>query len=108
MKFKSGDIVYVKEGIKKILARGVVTGDYYYDDDALEYKHRRKVDWLQVGKWELHQTFAQKTLTCLNPYPNLIQEIEQVMNEDFIDPKITEVNEFRNWLSNQLLIQGLA
>ncbi|MCR2820035.1 AAA family ATPase [Lederbergia panacisoli] len=103
-----GDVVYVKEGIKKILARGVVTGDYYYDDEALEYKHRRKVDWLQVGKWELRQTVAQKTLTCLNPYPNFIKEIDQVMNEDFIDPKIAEVNEFRNWLSNQVTDTGVS
>lgn len=101
-----GDVVYVKEGIKKILARGFVTGDYFFDDGASEYKHRRNVDWLQVGKWELHQSFAQKTLTCLNPYPNFIQEIDQVMNEDFIDPKIAEVNEFRNWLSNQVTDTG--
>lgn len=101
-----GDVVYVKEGIKKILARGIVTGDYYFDDEASEFKHRRKVDWLQVGKWELHQSFPQKTLTCLNPYPNLIQEIDQVINEDFIDHKTAEVNEFRNWLSNQVTDTG--
>lgn len=105
---QKGDVVYVKEGIKKILARGVVTGDYYFDDEASKYKNRRKVDWLQVGKWELHQTFAQKTLTCLNPYPNFIQEIDQVMNENFIDPKIAEVNEFRNWLSNQVTDTGVS
>lgn len=105
---QTGDVVYVKEGINKILARGVVTGDYYFDDEASEYKHRRKVNWLQVGKWELHQTFAQKTLTCLNPYPNSIQEIDQVMNGDFIDPKIAEVNEFRNWLSNQVTDTGVS
>ncbi|WP_194842082.1 AAA family ATPase [Gracilibacillus salitolerans] len=105
---QTGDVVYVKEGMKRILARGVVTGDYYFDDEASEYKHRRKVDWLQVGNWELHQSFAQKTLTCLNAYPNFIQEIDQVMNEDFIDPKIAEVNEFRNWLSNQVTDTGAS
>lgn len=105
-KIQTGDVVYVKAGIKKVLARGLVTGEYYFDDEATEYKHRRKVDWLQVGTWELHQTFAQKTLTCLNPYPNFIQEIEQVMNEDFIDPKNAEVNEFRNWLSKQVTDTG--
>ncbi|WP_205524778.1 AAA family ATPase [Paenibacillus sp. ALJ109b] len=105
---QTGDVVYVKEGIKKILARGVVTGDYYFDNEASEYKHRRKVDWLQVGKWELHQTFAQKTLTCLNPYPILIQEIDQVINEDFINPKIAEINDFRNWLSNQVTDTGVS
>jgi len=105
---KIGDIIYVKEGIKKILARGVVTGDYYFDYEASEYKHRRTVKWLQVGKWELHQTFAQKTLTCLNNYPNFIQEIDKVMNEDFIDPKIAEVNEFQTWLSNQITDTGAS
>lgn len=105
---QAGDTIYVKEGIKKILARGVVMGDYYFDDEASEYKHRRKVDWQQVGKWDIHQTFAQKTLTCLNNYPNFIQEIDQVMNEDFIDPKTAEVNEFRNWLSNQVTDTGAS
>ncbi|WKA54475.1 AAA family ATPase [Planococcus shixiaomingii] len=103
-----GDTIYVKEGIKKILARGVVMGDYYFDDEAPEYKHRRKVEWQQVGKWEIHQTFAQKTLTCLNSYPTLIQEIDQVMNEGFIDSKDTEVNEFRIWLSNQVTDTGAS
>lgn len=102
-----GDTIYVKEGIKRILARGIVMGDYYFDDKSAEYKHRRKVEWQQVGRWEIHQTFAQKTLTCLNSYPSLIQEIDQVMNEDFIDPKTAEINEFRNWLSNQVSDTGV-
>lgn len=105
---KIGDIVYAKEGIRRILARGVVTEDYYFDDKASEYKHRRKVEWHQVGRWEIHQTFAQKTLTCLNSYPSFIQEIEQIINEDFIDPKDAEVNEFRTWLSNQVTDTGFS
>ncbi|MDX8045373.1 AAA family ATPase [Gracilibacillus sp. S3-1-1] len=105
---QTGDVVFVKEGITKVLARGVVKGEYYFDNEALEYKHRRKVDWIQVGKWELHQSFAQKTLTCLNSYPSLIQEIDQVMNEDSIDPKRAEVNEFQNWLSNQVTDTGVS
>jgi 5-methylcytosine-specific restriction protein B len=103
-----GDIIYVKEGIKKILARGVVMGEYYFDNEASGYKHRRKVEWQQVGRWEIHQTFAQKTLTCLNSYPNLIQEIDQILNEGFIDSKDAEVNEFRIWLSNQVTDTGAS
>lgn len=105
---KPGDTIYVKEGVKKILARGIVMGDYYFDNEASEFKHRRKVEWQQVGKWEINQTFAQKTLTCLNSYPILIQEIDQVMNEGFIDSKDTEVNEFRIWLSNQVTDTGAS
>jgi 5-methylcytosine-specific restriction enzyme B len=105
---QTGDVIYVKEGIKKILARGVVTGDYYFDDEASEYKHRRKVDWVQVGKWELHQSFPQKTLTCLNPYPSFIKEIDQAMNEESFDPEIAEVNDFRTWLSQQVTDTGVS
>ncbi|SFS82862.1 AAA family ATPase [Paenibacillus sp. 453mf] len=101
-----GDIVYAKEGVKKIIARGVVIGEYYFDSGKTEYKHRRKVEWLQVGKWELRQTFAQKTMTSLNPYPDLIQEIEQVINDDIFDLTKAEVNEFRTWLSNQVTDNG--
>ncbi|MET3682908.1 5-methylcytosine-specific restriction protein B [Alkalibacillus flavidus] len=101
-----GDVIYVKEGMQKILARGVVTGDYYFEVKGKEYIHRRKVDWLQVGGWNVSQVFPQKTLTCLNPYPNFIKEIDQTMNEDYIDPKKSEVNEFRDWLSNQATLTG--
>ncbi|MEK4967051.1 AAA family ATPase [Cytobacillus sp. FSL R7-0696] len=103
---KIGDIVYAKEGLKKVIARGIVVGEYYFDSEKTEYKHRRKVEWLQVGRWELRQTFAQKTLTVLNPYPDLIQEIEQVINDDIIDTTKAEVNEFRTWLSNQVTDNG--
>lgn len=103
---QKGDIIYIKEGISRILARGIVTGEYYFDSKASEYKHRRKVEWLQVGKWELHQTFAQKTITHINRYPGLIQEIEQVMTEETIEPKVAEINEFRNWLSTEVTDTG--
>ena len=102
-----GDIIYVKDGIKKILGLGVVTGDYYYDVNVAEYPHRRQVEWLQMGKWELHQTFAQKTLTSINGYPGLIQEIEQVIAEDTLDSKTAEINEFRSWLSTQVTDTGI-
>lgn len=105
---EKGDIIYVKDGIKKILASGIVTGEYYYDHSAAEYPHRRKVEWLQVGKWELHQTIAQKTLTCINRYPSLVQEIEQVMAENTLDPKIAEINEFRSWLATQVTDTGIT
>lgn len=103
---QSGDVIFVKDGVKKVIARGVVTSDYFFDSEKEEYKHRRSVKWLQVGKWALHHAFTQKTLTCLNNYPNFIQEIEQVISDDTIDTKIAEINEFRSWLSNQVTDTG--
>lgn len=105
---KIGDVVYVKDGIQKVLARGIVSGDYYYDAEATEYKHRRKVEWIQTGHWDLHQKFAQKTLTYLNNYPDLIQAIDNIMDEEFIDPMSAKVNEFRSWLSQQVTPMGVS
>lgn len=103
-----GDVIYAKQGVKKILARGIVTGDYYFDNKATEYKHRRKIDWLQIGDWDISKILPTKMLTCLNNYPDYIKEIDRAMNEKFIDPKNTEVKEFKNWLSNQVTEMGVG
>lgn len=35
---KPGDVIVAKRGIKEIIGRGVVTGDYVYDADAEHYR----------------------------------------------------------------------
>lgn len=104
---QQGDIVFIKDGLNKILASGIVDSDYFFDETAEEYKHRRKMEWQQVGNWHLHRNIAQKSLTCITPYPDMIQEIEQLMNEDYIDPKLAEINEFQTWLAQQKTITGM-
>lgn len=104
---QQGDIVFIKEGLNKVLASGIVASDYFFDEQAAEYKHRRKMDWQQLGSWELHRNIPQKSLTCITHYPDMIQEIEQVMNEDYIDPKEAEINEFQTWLANQKTNTGV-
>ena len=42
---KNGDLVFVKEGTKKLLAAGEVQGDYEYQEDE-HHPHTRKVKWL--------------------------------------------------------------
>ena len=48
---KPGDIVYVKSGMKKLVGKGIVTGEYYFDQNAPEYKHRHEVNWTNKGEW---------------------------------------------------------
>ncbi|CCK20657.1 restriction endonuclease [Lactococcus laudensis] len=77
---KPGDIVYAKAGVKRIVGRGVVTGDYYFDNRASEYKHRHAVDWTNIGSWDLREQVAQKTLTNFNDYPDFIVYMDQLIN----------------------------
>ena len=45
---KPGDVVFVKRGIGTVLGRGVVQGDYEYDEDRTDFFNKRKVIWTNV------------------------------------------------------------
>ena len=61
-----GDIVYAKKGTFSIIGRGVVEGDYVYDDSLDEYKNTRRIRWTEVGIWDSPFRLPQKTLTQLS------------------------------------------
>lgn len=46
---KPGDIVYAKQGMSKIIGRGIVTGEYVFDDSRANYKSYRQVEWTHIG-----------------------------------------------------------
>ena len=48
-----GDIVFAKQGIKKIVGYGEVTGDYLFDDKRKSFKNTRRMKWLGKGTWDL-------------------------------------------------------
>lgn len=63
---KEGDIIIVKQGTSKLLGRGVVQSECYYDDSREEYGNRRKVTWTHKGVWDVDVTLPQKTLTSIS------------------------------------------
>ena len=63
---KVGDIVFVKKGIYKIIGRGVVSGDYEFDENRTDYNHVRKVNWTHDGEWKYPGQAVMKTLTDIN------------------------------------------
>ena len=79
---KPGDVIFVKRGLKEIIGRGVVTGDYVYDPDGGEYPHLRDVSWNRQGSWRSDQQFAMKTLTEITDYPDLLARIESYFEND--------------------------
>ena len=73
-----GDIVYAKRGRKEILARGVVTGCYRFDESrANAYKNIRAVKWTHIGKWTYPIGSAPvKTLTDMTLYTDYVEAFE--------------------------------
>lgn len=103
---KPGDIIYVKSGVRKIIGSGIVTGEYYFEHKASEYKHRHKVKWGSKGNWDLKDQVALKTLTNINKYPDLIVYMDQLINGEKIEQDSLLINEFKTWLSQQVQQNG--
>ncbi|WP_319996095.1 AAA family ATPase [Trichococcus shcherbakoviae] len=102
-----GDVVYVKKGTKRIVGRGIVTSDYYFDNSSNSYKHRRTVDWTNKGEWDLRDAIAQKTLTKFNQSTDWIDYAERLINgEEIPDEKTKFIKQFELWLANQKLPSG--
>ena len=78
---KPGDIVYAKKGQSKIIGRGIVTSDYYYEESDDEYCNFRSVDWTNIGEWDHPGKAAIKTLTDVTSYTDYIEKLEAL----FID-----------------------
>ena len=84
---QQGDIVYAKKGLNKIIGRGIVESDYYYDDSLSTYRHIRKVKWTHIGDWEYSfQNLPLKTLTDISKYPELTRRL----NEMIVEGKVEE------------------
>lgn len=79
---KPGDVVFVKRGLKEIIGRGVVTGDYVYDPEGGEYPHLREVSWKRQGSWRSDQQFPMKTLTEITDYSDLLARFEAHFEND--------------------------
>lgn len=103
---KPGDIVFVKSGRRKVIGRGIVTGEYYFDEQALEYKHRHKIDWINKGNWELKEQVSMKTLTNINSSSDSIVYMNQLMSDEPMEQDTLLINEFKNWLSQQVQQNG--
>ena len=77
-----GDIVYANKGINKIIGRGVVEGDYYYDQTLSTYRHIRKVKWTHYGDWDYPaHKLVQNTLTDITKYPEFVDNLNDIVVE---------------------------
>ncbi len=78
---KPGDVVFVKKGLKKVVGRGVVEGEYIYDKQRGEFCHIRKVRWTDKGEWEHPDQYVMKTLTDMTPYMDFLKKMQALFDE---------------------------
>ena len=70
-----GDVVFAKKGRTNIIGRGIVEGEYEYDEKREEYCSVRKVHWTEVGQWQTQELLALKTLTDITRYTDYVKRL---------------------------------
>ena len=88
---KPGDIVFAKQGMHKIIGRGVVDSDYNFKENADDgYNNVRAVKWTNIGEWEHPGQAAMKTLTDITQYTKYVEELNALFDTDEDDDDIPE------------------
>ena len=67
-----GDYVVYPSKTNKQINIGVVEGDYYFDEDAIDYPHQRKVKWL---KHYPRTSFSQGALYETGSFMSLFEKL---------------------------------
>lgn len=87
---KDGDIIFAKNGMRKIVGKGVVSSGYIYDSSRKTYKHIRKVKWTNNGEWEHPGQAVMKTLTNISAYPDYVQKLLDLFAADTLEEVIEQ------------------
>ncbi len=80
---KPGDVIFAKSGKRTIIGRGVVTSDYYYDENySDEYRNLRKVNWTHNGEWEHPGNAVTKILTDITQYTDYVKKLSALFGDE--------------------------
>src|SRR5690606_19796305 len=93
---KIGDVIFVKKGLNKIIGRGIVSSEYFYDESREEYNNVRKVDWTHEGIWDHEGQVVMKGLTDITPYTDYYKKLEGMFNNDIIPEEEEPISEYYN------------
>jgi 5-methylcytosine-specific restriction protein B len=75
-----GDIVIPKNGRTEYLGYGVVSSDYYFDEDRDSFKHCHDVFWKKKGVWiDPKGDIVLKTITDITKYPDYVERISKLI-----------------------------
>ncbi|MBR0270829.1 MAG: AAA family ATPase [Methanobrevibacter sp.] len=87
-----GDIVFAKQGMGKIIGRGIIESDYEYDTTR-SYHNIRKVKWTNKGDWVYdYGKLPMKTLTDITNYYEMLNNIKELIGEEGNVDDIEEIS----------------
>ena len=88
-KLAINDVIFAKRS-NTLVGKGIVTGDYIFDDSRQVYKNIRTVKWLQIGEWEHPGKSVAKRLTDITPYTDYIEKLITIFTPDELDDVDTQ------------------
>ena len=88
-KLAINDVIFAKRS-NTLVGKGIVTGDYIFDDSRQKYKNIRTVKWLQIGEWEHPGKSVAKRLTDITPYTDYIEKLITIFTPDELDDVDTQ------------------
>lgn len=89
---KPGDVVFAKSGKHTIIGRGIVTSEYFYDENySEEYRNLRKINWTHKGKWEHPGNAITKVLTDVTDYTEYVNQLNMLFENEDDDVEETEI-----------------
>ena len=119
---KPGDVIFAKKGRSKIIGRGIVTSEYYFDAERDEFPNVIDVKWTDIGEWTYPGLLQVKTLTEVvkhSEYLSKINELfegggdkyEEYTDEDFLKEvfvtkeKLSEMKDLLQ-IKKNIILQG--
>ena len=88
-KLAINDVIFAKRS-NTLVGKGIVTGDYIFDDSRQEYKNIRTVKQLQIGEWAHPGKSVAKRLTDITPYTDYIEKLITIFTPDELDDVDTQ------------------
>ena len=84
------DVIFTKRG-NSLIGKGIVSGEYLFDNFREAYKSVRNVQWIQIGEWEYPGNSIAKRLTDITSYTADAEKINDIMSSNELDDIDTQL-----------------
>lgn len=84
------DVIFAKRG-NSLIGKGIVSGEYLFDNFREAYKSVRNVQWIQIGEWEYPGNSIAKRLTDITSYTADVEKINDIMSSNELDDIDTQL-----------------
>ena len=103
---KPGDIIFAKKGTDKIVGRGIVESQYFYDTEFDEESPNCiKVNWTHSGVYDYPGNAPIKSLTDISQYTDLVNQLNELFKTEEVQDDIEIEDEFEKYTKEDFLKQ---